>query len=113
MNLTEYLTPDIFSHYKDILPLLFQALDDATDEVKEKSCGALEAFCEELGSEILPYLEPLLAKLLHLLQNSKDRETQETALSAISSTANAAGSVIRELTCDFLLTFLTGVYTVL
>ncbi len=66
------------------------------------TCYALESFCEHLqGEEILPYAEPLISKLLQLLQEpssgtdpSKQREVQEIAISALSSTAAAAGQVI-------------------
>lgn len=91
MAFSEYLRPDIIGHYKSVLPCLFLSLDDPTDEVRETSCCALEAFCENLGQEIVPYLEPLLTKLLDLLKNGKP-DVRTLALSAISSTANAAST---------------------
>ena len=53
------------------VPIFFldsQVLNDATEKVKEKSCYALEAFCENLGDDILPFLQPLLERLTGLLQ---------------------------------------------
>lgn len=46
---------------------------------QEKSYYALAAFCEEMGEEILPFLDPLMLKLLNALQNSP-RNLQETCM---------------------------------
>ena len=66
-----------------------QALNDATEKVKEKSCYALEAFCENMGDDILPFLAPLVTRLTELLRCSS-RRTQEMSVSAIASVAMAA-----------------------
>ena len=47
--------------------------------VQEKSYYALAAFCEDMGEEILPFLDPLMGKLLAALQNSP-RNLQETGM---------------------------------
>ena len=75
-----------------MLPFLFESLNDPTQEVRLGSCYAIEAFCENLGEEILPYLQPLMEKLIDLLRNG-DKEIQQLAISAISSTAVAAKAV--------------------
>ena len=77
-----------------MLSLVCQVLNDATEKVKLKSCYALEAFCENLGDDILPFLQPLLERLTQLLQNS-GHETQQSAISAIASVALAAGPEFR------------------
>ena len=69
-------------------------LNDATEKVKERSCYALEAFCEHLDEKILPFLAPLLERLTHLMQNSR-RETQMMAITALASVAMAAGEQFR------------------
>lgn len=89
---SRHLQPEIIEHYKTVLPLIFQALGDPTEKVRMASCYALESFTENLGEEILPYLEPLMAKLVEILQSGK-REIQEIAISAISASASAAGKV--------------------
>ena len=43
---------------------------------------ALEAFCENLGDEIVPYMDPLMEKLLLLLRTA-NRQTQVTARPAL------------------------------
>ncbi|XP_045817524.1 importin-4-like [Trifolium pratense] len=86
----EYLQPEIVSHYESVLPCILNALEDASDEVKEKSYYALAAFCENMGEEeILPFLDPLMGRLLAALQNSS-RILKETCMSAIGSMASAA-----------------------
>ncbi|KAG4399185.1 hypothetical protein GLYMA_08G187000v4 [Glycine max] len=55
----------------------------------EKSYYALAAFCENMGEDILPFLDPLMKRLLTALQNSS-RVLQETCMSAIGSIASAA-----------------------
>lgn len=47
--------------------------------VQEKSYYALAAFCENMGEEILPFLDPLMVKLLGALQSST-RKLQETCM---------------------------------
>lgn len=47
--------------------------------LQEKAYYALAAFCENLKEEILPYLGPLMEKLLGALQSSR-RDLQETCM---------------------------------
>ena len=47
-------------------------------------------FCENLGAEIVPYLDSLIGFLLHAIDTSPRGEVKELAISAISSTAAAA-----------------------
>lgn len=47
--------------------------------LQEKSYYALAAFCENMGEEILPFLDPLMSKLLSALQTSP-RNLQETCM---------------------------------
>lgn len=47
--------------------------------MQEKSYYALAAFCENMGEEILPFLDPLMGRLLAALQNSS-RVLQETCM---------------------------------
>lgn len=47
--------------------------------MQEKSYYALAAFCENMGGEILPFLDPLMGRLLASLQNSS-RILKETCM---------------------------------
>ncbi len=65
-------------------------LNDANESVKEKSCYALEAFCENVqGDDMIPFLQPLVTRLTEMLQSS-GRKVQEMCLSALASVAMAA-----------------------
>ncbi|CAD6202994.1 unnamed protein product [Miscanthus lutarioriparius] len=72
---------------EDCLKIVLEALKD--QEQMEKSYYALAAFCEDMGEDILPYLEPLICRLVMSLQSSP-RNLQETCMSAIGSVAAAA-----------------------
>ncbi|KAL3153296.1 hypothetical protein ABBQ38_011641 [Trebouxia sp. C0009 RCD-2024] len=90
-QLAEYCQPDINEHYKELLPGVFHVMHDPNPQVQQQACYALDAFCENLGPEELQgYLEPLMGKLLEVVSTG-DADTQETALGAIASAANAAG----------------------
>ncbi len=47
--------------------------------LQEKAFYSLAAFCENLKEEILPYLAPLMDKLLEALQSNR-RDIQETCM---------------------------------
>lgn len=46
---------------------------------QEKSYYALAAFCEDMGEAILPYLDPLMGRLITALQSSPSN-LQETCM---------------------------------
>jgi len=46
---------------------------------------------EMLSKEIVPYLDQLMKRLVHLLKISNNRDIQEMAISGISATAHCAG----------------------
>ena len=50
----------------------------------------MEAFCENLGEEIVPYMDPLMEKLLVLLRTA-NRQTQVNACPALRLSADRCG----------------------
>jgi hypothetical protein len=57
----------IFCVLQEILPVVFQLLDDATDNVKGVSCYVLEMFCENLQpATVLPFLPQLMNRLVQV-----------------------------------------------
>lgn len=62
--------------------MLFLFLQNGSVPVQEKSYYALAAFCENMGEEILPFLDPLMGKLLGALQSSP-RNLQETCMVSV------------------------------
>ncbi|CAN0038989.1 unnamed protein product, partial [Hapterophycus canaliculatus] len=68
----EHCQPEILDHSEEVLPIVFRLLDDATDNVKGVSCYVLEMFTENLEPEtVMPFLEPLMTRLVQMLQTPK------------------------------------------
>jgi hypothetical protein len=55
--------------------------------LQEKSYYALAAFCEDMGEDILPYLDPLICRLVMSLQSSP-RNLQETCMVCVEIVSN-------------------------
>jgi hypothetical protein len=76
---SEYLQPDIFEFHVrkrdpltdpskgSILPTLFAVMADASPSVQKRASQALEVFCDNMGEDIISFLEPLMVRLLALL----------------------------------------------
>ncbi|KAG8096702.1 hypothetical protein GUJ93_ZPchr0013g37856 [Zizania palustris] len=114
--------PEILSQYESVLPCILNALEDPSDEVKAKSYYALAAFCEDMGEDILPYLEPLMCRLVVSLQVCnwlcsscfrtgfyaicrKEQEWKQYCLPFIEAAISGFGldySELREYTCRVL-----------
>jgi hypothetical protein len=88
---SEHLQPEILEHHEKIVPLIFQAMNENNQQIQERSCYALVAFVEGLEEQFLPYIEPLLNRLVELLKVSSNKDIQEMAISGISACAQCAG----------------------
>ncbi|CAM9780208.1 unnamed protein product, partial [Discosporangium mesarthrocarpum] len=98
----EHCQPEILDHSDKVLPIVFQLLDDATDNVKGVSCYVLEMFCENLEPEtVMPFLDPLMTRLVQMLHTPKKGikarrgqgrwgKTGEMSVAAIAATAISA-----------------------
>lgn len=103
------LQPEIIDYHTTIVPALLQGviyvchsmyacsttevtlgLMDPVESVVYRCCYALEAFCESMGDKIIPYL-PVFMERMGDVMRTKGIETQEVAVSAISSASVAAG----------------------
>lgn len=101
---SEYLQPEINNYASDILPVLFEFLDEASQQMKQtrrdppgldRIFYALEIFCENLEKKLEPFLPELMNRLLGLLQGEEiSVRTQELAISAIGAASNATGQAI-------------------
>jgi len=93
---SEYLQPDISKHSSTLLPLIFAHMAKASAEIDKnprgltKSYYALEMFVENLGKDILPYLDTLIKQILLALTTATTTHAKELAISAIGAIANAA-----------------------
>ncbi|KAG2492093.1 hypothetical protein HYH03_009587 [Edaphochlamys debaryana] len=87
----EFLQPEIVEYYKEVLPLLFPLMAEGNPDLCERTCYALDTFCEALeGAEIVPYLQQLVTGLNAVL-SCTGPAVQELALSALASVVAAAG----------------------
>lgn len=94
-QLSEHLQPDITQFSSELLPALFQFLEQALstsgcDKTSlTKTFYALETFCEHLGTQLLPYLPGLMEKLFIMLAGDFNIHYKELAISCIGAVANA------------------------
>lgn len=89
---SEHLQPDISNFSSEVMPLLFDMLQRATEKNKgiTRAYYALENFVENLGDDVLVYLPQVMTHLLGTLQTSDSIHARELAVSAIGAVANAA-----------------------
>ncbi len=97
----DHIQPEVTEYHQLVLPHLLHALgnDKESGMVKKKCCLALDVFCENLGEEIVPYIDPLMRRMAELLK-SKDPLIQASVISAIKSTAGAAGAAYKPYYVD-------------
>jgi len=100
---SEHLQPEISDYHEELLPLLFQYLQQLCARINQQGEGnkdppgidrmfyAMEMFCENLGERLVPYLPVLMESLFVSLSPNNSVHLRELAISAIAATANAAG----------------------
>eukprot|EP00127_Corallochytrium_limacisporum_P003397 Clim_evm25s149 gene=Clim_evmTU25s149 len=91
-ELSEKCSPEILDYADQIIPVLFQLIDDPSSNVKLKSLYALDCFCDGLKEKIVPYLQGLMNKLSQVFQATHHPDVLELAMLAISSVAESAAS---------------------
>ena len=80
------------SYSAQVLPLLFASLNAPVEDVQIKCLYALNCFSDQLGDDIIPYLDPMMRQLSHMLQTGNQQIREHTVL-AIAAAAVAAGKV--------------------
>lgn len=89
----EWLCPEIYEYYEQIMPLIYKALMEDKANIQERACYALLSFVENLETEqSLPYMDGLMQRLVQLLHQSPNRDVQEMCISAISAVASSTGT---------------------
>jgi len=103
---SEYIQPEISNHAPEILPVLLEYLDQAfaslTPGGKDPSTisrifYALESFCENLESKLVPHLELIMTRATSVLQGGTAHfsvRIQELSLSLVAAAANATKGAI-------------------
>lgn len=98
---SEFLQPEISKFSEEILPILFQYLQNICVELRagkpepkhiDRMFYALETFCENLEDAIVPYLPALLERLFETLNPNNSTKLRELSLSSVASAATAAKS---------------------
>ncbi len=93
------------------MPHIFLAIDNVEEEpsIRKSACYAMESFSDSLGKIIVPYLETMCKKLLHLAHD-KEPMVRESAVSALKSVALAAEDAFlpfSEIVLKFLIQLMT------
>ncbi|KAI9587679.1 importin-4-like [Glossina fuscipes] len=95
---SEHLQPDITNYAPQILPILFEFLQQLCNELRsggtepkhiDRMFYALETFCENLEDALIPHLPLLMERLFEAMNPNNSARVRELALSAISAAANA------------------------
>ncbi|KZT38421.1 ARM repeat-containing protein [Sistotremastrum suecicum HHB10207 ss-3] len=80
-------------HYEEILNVLIRSLEAPEPRVHAHAAAALINFCETVTpSTLQPYLDPVITRLLHLLQTSPHTYVQEQAITTLAMVADASES---------------------
>nr|NP_001261957.1 artemis, isoform B [Drosophila melanogaster]NP_001401038.1 artemis, isoform C [Drosophila melanogaster]AGB94650.1 artemis, isoform B [Drosophila melanogaster]UYI58707.1 artemis, isoform C [Drosophila melanogaster] len=96
---SEFLQPTICKFAPQILPVLFDYLNQLVLELKvgepdskhmDRMFYALETFCENLDEDIVPYLPTLMDRLFGVMEPQNSNQMREMALSAIAAVSAAA-----------------------
>lgn len=96
---SEHLQPDITKFAPQILPILFEFLQQLCNELRsggvepkhiDRMFYALETFCENLEDALVPHLPLLMERLFEAMNPNNSIRVRELSLSAISAAANAA-----------------------
>ncbi|XP_058055155.1 importin-4-like [Anopheles bellator] len=96
---SEHLQPEISQHAEEILPILFEFLQQLCLQIRsggkepqhiDRVFYALETFCENLEEQLIPHLPVLMERLFESLDTRNTVHLRELSLTAIAATANAA-----------------------
>lgn len=101
---SEFLQPEISEYANDILPVLYDYLDSYSRLVQvgqnalpgiERVFYALEMFCDNLGTKLVPYLPDLMNRLLAMLGEKFSNRIKELTISGIGAAASSVeGEII-------------------
>ncbi|XP_035916809.1 importin-4-like [Anopheles stephensi] len=96
---SEHLQPEISQHADEILPILFEFLQQLCLQIRsggkepphiDRVFYALETTCENLEDQVTPYLPMLMERLFESLDSRNSVHLRELSLTTIAATASAA-----------------------
>ncbi|KAJ3320734.1 hypothetical protein HDV06_005027 [Boothiomyces sp. JEL0866] len=88
-SLCDDFESEISEQHTTILPLLFNLLNDHDSSVHGEALGTLDVFIENLGEDIIPYLNGLMEKLVSIW-GTGSKKVQISTTNCIGSVAFAA-----------------------
>lgn len=98
---SEHLQPEISQYANEILPILFEFLQQVCGQIKstgkepkhiDRLFYAMETFCENLEDALTPHLPILMERLFDALDWNNSVHLRELALSSVQSAATASKS---------------------
>lgn len=105
-QLTEHCQTNIATHHQNLMPVILGGLEDPQETVALSTCYVVENLVNALqASTLVGYMPHLMSRLVHILQNSTNKNLQELALSAIASLAVSSDAQFlpyAEMTCNML-----------
>lgn len=95
---SEHLQPEISQYAEEILPILFQFLQELINRIRageephhiDRVFYALETYCENLEEALVPHLPILMERLIEALNPANSVHLRELALSCTTSCTSAA-----------------------
>uniref|UniRef100_A0A182MKQ1 Importin N-terminal domain-containing protein n=1 Tax=Anopheles culicifacies TaxID=139723 RepID=A0A182MKQ1_9DIPT len=96
---SEHLQPEISQHADEILPILFEFLQQLCLQIRsggkepphiDRVFYALETTCENLEDQVTPYLPMLMERLFESLDSRNSVHLRELSFTTIAATASAA-----------------------
>lgn len=99
---SEHLQPEISQYAEEILPILFQFLQELINQIRsgeepphtDRVFYALETYCENLEESLVPYLPTLMERLIEALNPANSVHVRELAFSCTTSCITAAKSAM-------------------
>lgn len=97
INWWMFFQPEIAEYHEQLLPVLFQYLQQLCSRINQQGEGskepggidrmfyALEMFCENLGDRLVPYLPVLMESLFVSMAPTNSVHLRELAISAIAA----------------------------
>lgn len=94
-NIIDTLKDEVASHHEELLPLVIATIDNTKSIMVFKyGCRVLDSLIEYMDQDgISKYLEPLMTKLVHMLQEANTSSLKHVIVSAMGSTAFASGKM--------------------
>lgn len=90
----EHLQPEILSYHTYIIPRVLSTLDQSNQNIQvcQKSITVLEVMLESMEDDIIQYIEPVMTRLIYILNNNNSiaLSFKESSINAITAVAQAA-----------------------